>query len=139
MPDTDDPPDLSRLELGDELRVYYTSKRSGNEVDRKGELTHTNQTEDDTLYWVHTEQRSPLKHQYVVLGAAKLESGEEVVAAHSVTLAAESPNDGDPPAPGASYMVHFSADRMSLLGVVDRIMRDGWNINVNQSPNGVNL
>jgi len=35
---SDELPDLSRLEYGDQVKVYYRSERSGNEVMRKGEV-----------------------------------------------------------------------------------------------------
>lgn len=129
MVDTDDPPDLTRLDDGDEVRVYYTSQRSGNEVDRTGEVAFTTPGDDGTLYWVHTEQRDTLKHQYVVLYTAETEGGDPAVAALSVTVRGDEPNDGDPPKPGASFVVQFTVERTSHLGVVDRVMKNGVNIN----------
>jgi hypothetical protein len=132
MPTTDDPPDLSRLEPGDDLKVYYRSQRSGNEVDRKGEFLFTTLDDADAgpLYWVHTEQRDTLKHQYAVLNATETTDGEPCVAAYSVTVAADEPNEGDPPKPPATFAVTFNVERKSLLGVVDRVMKNGWNLNV---------
>lgn len=131
MPTTDDPPALDRLDEGDDARVYYRSSRSGNEVDRRGEVAFTTTNENDKrLFWVHTEQRDTLKHQYVVLYDAETTSGDPCVAATSVTVAAEVPNDGDPPKPGATFAVTFTVERTSHLGVVDRVMKDGWNLNV---------
>jgi len=46
-----------------------------------------------------------------------------------VTVSAAEPNDGDPVLPGRTYAITFTAKRTSFLGVVDRIMRDGVNIN----------
>lgn len=132
MPDTDDPPDLSRLEDGDEVRVYYRSTRTGNEVDRRGEYVFTTTNpEDRRLYWVHTEQRDTLKHQYVVLYDTERKGGGPCVAATSVTVEAEQPND-DPPKPGSHYAIQFNVARKSHLGVVDRVMKNGWNINVDR-------
>jgi len=131
MADTDDPPELTELEQGDDARVYYRSRRSGNEVDRRGEVAFTTATGDGKLFWVHTEQRDTLKHQYVVLSDAENNAGDPVVIAQSATVAADPPNDGDPTRPGASHVVTFTVERTSFLGVVDRVMKDGWNINVN--------
>jgi hypothetical protein len=132
MTDTDDPPDLDRLEEGDDVKVHYLSKRSGNEVDRTGEFVFTTSNPDDdtTLFWVHTDQPSPLKHQYVVLSKAETTDGDDVVIATSATVAADDPNDGDPPRPGTHHAVQFTAERTSHLGIVDRVMKNGWNINV---------
>ena len=52
MADTDDPPDLSQLDDGDDARVYYRSRRSGNEVDRRGEVAFTTPSDDGKLFWV---------------------------------------------------------------------------------------
>lgn len=131
MATTDDPPDLSRLDEGDEVRVYYRSSRSGNEVDRRGEFVFTTANENDKrLFWVHDEQRDTLKHQYVVLYDAETTIGDPCVAALSATVEADPPNDGDPPKPGGIFTVQFTVQRTSHLGVVDRIMRNGWNLNV---------
>jgi hypothetical protein len=131
MADTDNPPDLSQLEQGDDARVYYRSQRSGNEVDRRGEFVFTTTNPDDEqLFWVHTEQRDTLKHQYVVLSDGKTKSGDPCVVAMSVTVAADEPNEGDPPKPGNHFVVQFTVERTSVLGVVNRVMKDGWNLNV---------
>jgi len=130
MPDTDDPPDLSQLERGDDARVYYHSRRSGNEVDRRGEFAFTTPSDDGDLFWVHTEQRDTLKHQYVVLTDAENNAGDPVVIAQSVTVVGDLSNDGDPPRPGDSHVVNFTVKRTSFLGVVDRVMKDGWNLNI---------
>ena len=132
MVDTDDPPDLSELEQGDDARVYYRSRRSGNEVDRRGEFVFTTRNDADSgpFYWVHTEQRDTLKHQYVVLHATETKSGDPAVAAYSVSVGAEQPNEGGPVEPGTTFAVTFGVERTSLLGVVDRVMKNGWNLNV---------
>lgn len=130
MVNTDDLPDLTELSPGDDARVYYVSDRSGNEVGRRGEVAFTTPTDDDgRMFWVHTEQRSSLKHQYVALSDAETKGGDPVVIATSVTVAADPPNDGDPPKPGATFAVQFTVERTSFLGVVDRVMSDGVNIN----------
>jgi len=132
MVDTDDPPELSRLEQGDEARVYYRSQRSGNEVDRTGEFVFTTLDDADAgpFYWVHTEQRDTLKHQYAVLHDTETTDGDPCVAAYSVTVSADPPDDDPPPKPGDSFALTFNVDRKSLLGVVDRVMKNGWNLNV---------
>ena len=126
---SDEPPDLSRLEVGDTVTVYYRSERSGNEVRRKGEVRDTSQVGDSRMIWVHNGQRAPFKHQYVTLIEVEAKDGGQAVAAQSVTVSADPPNDGDPPAPGSSFRVAFTLGRTSFLGLVDRIMRDGVNIN----------
>jgi len=137
---TDEPPDLSRLEYGDQVRVHYRSERSGNEVTRKGEVEELRPGNENQITWVHTEQRGPLKHQYVTLMKAETKAGDSVVTAHSQTVSAAEPNDGDPVMPGRTCAITFTTERVSFLGVVDRIMRDGVNINFDHpgNPFGVN-
>jgi hypothetical protein len=132
-------PNLARLDLGDPVTVYYRSERSGNEVRRKGEVTDFTPADDGRMVWVHNGQRAPLKHQYVTMMGVKPEDGDPAVLAQSATVSADPPNDGDPPAPGRSFRVTFTIERSSFLGVVDRIMRDGVNINLDHpgDPFGV--
>jgi hypothetical protein len=127
---SDDPPAIDRLSIEDSVTVHYQSERSGNEVDRSGQVTETTRTDRGELYWVHTGQRGALKHQYVTLMQLQTQGRGDVVLAQSVTVSADPPNDGDPPAPGAAFTVRFTVERTSFLGVVDRVMRRGININV---------
>ena len=86
--------------------------------------------DDSELYWVHTEKRESLKHQYIILYETETEDGEPVVQATSATVAADEPNDGDPVKPGKHYTISFRIARKSHLGLCLRVMKDGVNINV---------
>jgi hypothetical protein len=126
---SDDPPAIDRLAIEDSVTVHYQSERSGNLVDRSGTVTHNTPMDGGRLYWVHTGQPGALKHQYVTLMEMDTAGLDDVVVAQSVTVTADAPNDGDPPIPGETFTVNFSVERTSFLGVVDRVMRRGININ----------
>lgn len=112
--------DIFRLEEGNEATAYYTSKRSGNEVSKTGTVTYV----ADTFVRLHVEQRDCLKHSYLALIEAELKSGDDCIAAYSMTVEAEPPNGGDPPKLGNTYTVVFESTRTTLLGVVDRVVRE---------------
>lgn len=123
--ETEQLPDLSRLEVGNEYTVYYSSQRSGNEVDRTGTVTTNFETEEgDQLVRLHEEQRDCYKHSVVALMEATNSSGDDVVGAYSLTLEAEPPNGDDPVRLGETYTVRFETSRTSLLGIVDRVVRE---------------
>lgn len=86
--------------------------------------------DEPVFHWVHTGKPNPLKHQYMVLYDTETEDGDPIVLASSVTVSAEEPNDGEPVKPGSSFVTTFSVARQSTLGLVDRVMQNGWNINV---------
>lgn len=124
MTETEQLPDLSRMEEGNEYTVYYRSQRSGNEVDRTGTVTTAIETDDGPIIRLHTEQRDCYKHTYVALTEAETKSGDDCVAAYSMTVEADPPNGGDPPTLGEAYVVQFESARTSLLGIVDRVVRE---------------
>lgn len=126
MSDEDHPPDLSRLKEGYEITAYYRSMRSGNEVDRGGEVTAVKETEKGHFARVYIEQRDCFKHQYMALADATTDRDEDVVAAYSITAEAEPPaaNEDNPPILGRMYPVRFEPERTSILGIVDRIVRE---------------
>lgn len=104
------------LDEGDDVRITYTSQRSGNEVTIEGPVTEVFTTEDDNdVVHVHRERKNPLKHSYVALVPAELDDGERVVGAVSVTCEATVP---DEPRIDAVYTVKFENVRESTLGVV---------------------
>lgn len=118
-------PDLSRMDVGEEYTVYYRSQRSGNEVDRTGTVTSAFEIDGgDHIIRLHDEQRGCYKHTYIALTENETKSGDGCVSAHSLTLEAAPPNGGDPPALGESYVVKFEPARNSVLGIVDRVVRE---------------
>jgi len=123
--DADPLPDLSKIQVGHEVTAYYASQRSGNEVDRTGTVTAAMKREDGgNLIRYHVEQRDCFKHSYVALTETELASGEEAVAAFSLTAEADPPEGGDPPTLAKMYMVEYESVRTSLLGIVDRVVRE---------------
>jgi hypothetical protein len=129
MPDYG-PPEISILDPGDDVKAYYRSSRSGNEVSRKGTVAFITVVDETEFTWVRTDNPEPLKHQYIILYETETDDGEPVVLVTSATVSAEEPNDGDPVKPGEHYAIQFSIARKSHLGVCFRVMKDGVNINV---------
>jgi len=124
------PPEITTLDPGDDVTVYYRSSRSGNEVSRTGMMAFTTVVDDSEFYWVHTDKTESLKHQYIILYESETEDGDPVVLVTSATVTADEPNDGDPVKPGKYHTITFSIDRKSHLGLCSRVMKDGVNINV---------
>jgi len=93
-------------------------------------VAFTTEVDGTVFHWVHTGKPNPLKHQYMVLYGTESDDGDPIVLASSVTVSAEEPNDGDPVKPGDSWPITFSIARQSTLGLVNRVMKDGVNINV---------
>jgi hypothetical protein len=125
---SDQQPDLSELEEGNEVRVFYLSSRSKNEVDREGTVSEVTSSDENRIVRVHTEEREPLKHIFIVMTEAELNSGEERVFAFSQTvepkyLGWEERNDLARPELGKVYTLTFEVSRNSYLGPVDRIVR----------------
>lgn len=121
-----EPPDISQMKVGGEYTVYYLSQRSGKEVGREGVVSHALDGSDGPVVFLHVEQRSCYKHQYVALVDSETTDGEETVAAISVTAESDPPAGDDPPVIGEVYPVSFSVSRKTILGPVDRIvMEDG--------------
>ena len=123
-------PELSNLDVDADVKAHYRSRRSGNEVSRKGTMAFTTEVDGTTFHWVHTEKAQRLKHQYLVLYETETDDGDPIVLASSVTVSADEPNDGDPVKPGSTFATTFSVARQSTLGLVDRVMQNGVNINV---------
>lgn len=124
MTETDQLPDIDRLEEGHEVSVYYRSKRSGNMVDRTGTVSESADLDSGRMVRVHTGERGPYKHQYVTLVYADTEEEDKVVAAFSETVDSDEPAGGDPPVVGEIYTVRFTVSRRSFLGEVDRVVRE---------------
>lgn len=123
---TEQLPDLSRMEEGEEYTVYYGSRRSGNEVDRTGIVTSTFDADDGSpVVHLHDERRDCFKHAYVALTDSELQSGEPVVAAYSLMVVADDPTADERPGAGDLYTLRFSTGRTSYLGLVDRVVRHG--------------
>ena len=118
----DDLPDISGLEPGNEVRVFYRSQRSGNEVDREGTVSAVVESEGKRIVRVHTGNPEPLKYVFMGIIQSETESGREGVFAFSQTATAEMPFDGAPKV-GKPYLVKFEFSRTSILGEVDRIVR----------------
>lgn len=124
--ETDDPPDLERLEPGHEVRVTYVSDRSGNEVDRTGVVASTGHTDAGRrLVRVHTEEKHPLKHVYVALLEVETDDGDEYVGAWSLTAQADRDGVDEPPKVGKTYRYRLTPERTSFLGLTDRVVRQG--------------
>ena len=93
-------------------------------------MAFTTEVDGTVFHWIHTGKPHRLKHQYLVLYGTETDDGERIVLASSVTVSADEPNDGDPVKPGSSWHTRFSVARQSTLGLVDRVMQNGVNINV---------
>jgi len=125
---SDQQPDLSALEEGNEVRVFYRSTRSGNEVKREGTVSEVIPSEENRIVRVHTEEREPLKHIFLCMTEAEDNSGKERVFAFSQTaepdsLGWEERHDLARPELGEVYTLRFEVSRNSYLGPVDRIVR----------------
>jgi len=118
----DELPDLSGLEEDNEVRLFYLSQRSGNEVKREGTVSSVIEDDEKRIVRVHAGNPEPLKHKFVSVMEATTESGREGVFAWSQTATAEMPFDGAPKV-GKPYSVKFEFSRTSILGEVDRIVR----------------
>lgn len=119
------PPDISGMEPGNEYTVYYRSARSGNELDRTGTVTDVGEHDHPgRVVWLHEERRGCLDHAYLLVSEAETEDGEDCVACFSMTVSADTPTDDDPPKPGQVYTVRFESGRTTLLGMVDRVVRE---------------
>jgi hypothetical protein len=116
-------PDLSGLEEGQEVRIYYRSSRSGNEVDREGAVSEIIEPDDGLLVRVHTGNPEPLKHVYVAMMYAESKDGEERVHAFSQTTEPEGMDWEDGPDLGRVYTLHYEITRNTYLGPVDRVVR----------------
>lgn len=88
-------PDITELEPGHTVIVEYESKRSGNRLERSGDVVECRTVEDKYVVYVHTEARSEFEHKYVAL----CDTGDGIGAV-SVTTEAETINGdwGEKPA-----------------------------------------
>jgi len=93
-------------------------------------MAFTTAVDGTVFHWVRTAKKGPLKHQYIILYETETDDGDLVVLAISATVQADEPNDGDPVKPGEQHFIQFSVARQSHLGLVNRVMVDGVNINV---------
>lgn len=111
--------DHSELEPGDEVEVTYTSSRSGNEVERDGEVEKIGHLANDGDPVVHIYEESPArhKHQYIAL----VDSGD-ITAAVSVTAEPELSGFGDRPRLGRTYSASLEVVRKSVLGAVESMV-----------------
>lgn len=118
-------PDLTALDEGDDVEVYYQSERSGNEVERSGVVAFTYNPEDgEPVVWVHTEAVTPFKHRYLTLTTGEATDGSEIVVACSVTTEADTDGIDDPPRPFRTYSYKLESVHSTVLGIADRIIRD---------------
>lgn len=118
----DDLPDIRSLEEGDEVRIFYKSERSGNEVSREGRVELVREGDGERIVYIHTEKKEPLKQVYAALMEAETTSGRDVVAAYSVTAEPDELPFDDHPELGDTYTFTMDVARSSILGVVDRIV-----------------
>jgi hypothetical protein len=119
----DDLPDIADLEPGDEVRVDYRSKRSGNVIEREGEVAHTEQTADaEPLVYIHDEERGFFSHTFVVLSKGETKSGDDCIAAISLTTEPETDADQRPKV-STVYPVEHAVSHVSTLGVVKKVIR----------------
>lgn len=120
---SDELPDLSRFEVGNDVRVFYRSQRSGNEVDREGTVSEVIEADDGPVVRVHTGEPEPFKHIYMALTEAESKDGEVRVHAFSQTTEPDGMDWEDGPDLGMSYVLQFSISRNTYLGPVDRVVR----------------
>jgi hypothetical protein len=117
--------ELGRIDQGDDLRVFYISQRSGNEVEREGVVADVlDGKSGNPFVMVHTEEVSPFKHKYVALTAAETESGRRCVGARSITAEADRSGIDEPPMPRKVQSYTLEITRESHLGLVDRVIID---------------
>lgn len=118
-----DVPEIEVLEEGDTVRVEYISQRSGNTVDREGEVVEIREGPDgESVVYVHDERRGFFRHTYVALAHAKSSGGELAVGALSVSTEPEVKAD-EPPDLGRTYAITHRVVRRQTLGVVKKVIR----------------
>jgi len=118
---SDDLPEIGRLEVGDDVRVEYRSRRSGNTVEREGEVSEIHGADPRSVY-VHDERQGFWSHTFVALVSAETTEGNDAVAAISVSTEPDTPSE-DPPDLGAEEIVKHRVARKSTLGVVEKVIR----------------
>lgn len=119
----EDIPDLTEYETGNELRVYYKSQRSGNEIKREGEISEIVEGDDGPIVRILAEKPEPMKYVYVAMLKAPSKDGEERVHAFSQTAEPDGMEWDDSPKTGRTYTITYTISRSSYLGPVQNIER----------------
>jgi len=121
---SDDMPDITRLEAGDDVRIKYRSQRSGNIVERDGEVAEVRGSSGDAPFvFVHDEKRGFFSHTYVGLAEGTTNKGNDAVVAISVTTEPEKLPD-ERPEVGESLVVKHKINQRSVLGIVEKVIRE---------------
>lgn len=124
MSGTPDPSALDRLEEDHEVRVSYTSSRSGNEVTRSGPVNHTKESDDSKpIVYIHDGEKEPFKHTYVVLTSSVTAGGDPCIAAFSLTAEPDGLEWESGPDLSTTYSFKMKPERTTLLGVVTKLVR----------------
>ncbi len=115
-------PDIRELEPGDTARIFYTSKRSGNEVEREGEVAELRESSSgEPLVYVHEEQDGFFDHSYVGLVKTETTEGEDCIAAISVSTEPNT-NADERPSIGSNHPVIHSIGRKQTLGIAHKVV-----------------